>query len=226
MEDELAADRPAFVVVEGLDGAGTTTQTRLLVEQLIADGHPAVRTREPSDGPIGMLIRQMLGRRVVSPDGEGGFEAVDRDVLALLFAADRLDHLDTEVAPALEDGRIVVSDRYYHSSFAYQAETDEQRGTLDTDWVRRLNERALEPEVTLFLEASPDVCLDRLRRRGQRDIYENREELEALHRRYQAVVDELVADGERVMRVDAERPIQQVHETIIEHVRSAVVSTE
>ncbi|MFB6351131.1 MAG: dTMP kinase [Bradymonadaceae bacterium] len=223
MEADTSAARPAFLAVEGLDGAGTTTQTRLLVERLNADGREAIRTREPSDGPIGTLIRQMLGMRVVTPDGEGGFEAVDRDVLALLFAADRLDHVDAEIAPALDDGRIVVTDRYYHSSFAYQADTGEEHGALDTDWVRTLNERALEPDLTLFLQASPEVCLDRLSERGRRDIYENREELESLHRRYEAVVDELVADGEQVVRIDAERSIDAVHDEIVEQVRSTVL---
>lgn len=223
MEADPSSARPAFIVVEGLDGAGTTTQTRMLVERLNADGRSAVRTREPSDGPIGTLIRQMLGMRVVAPDGDDGHKPVRRDVLALLFAADRLDHIDAEIEPALREDRIVVSDRYYHSSFAYQADTDDEQGTFDTDWVRTLNARALEPDLTLFLEAAPEVCLERLRQRGRRDIYENRDELESLHRRYRAVVDELVADGQRVVRIDAERSIDEVHETIVAEVSDAIL---
>jgi dTMP kinase len=220
MAADPSSTRAAFIVVEGLDGAGTTTQTRRLVDRLNDAGHPAVQTREPSDGPIGTLIRQMLGMRVVAPDGEGGYKPVRRDVLALLFAADRLDHVDTEIEPALDAERIVVSDRYYHSSFAYQGDTDQQPGTFDTEWVRTLNERALEPDLTLFLVASPETCLERLRRRGRRDIYENREQLESLHRRYEAVVDELVADGEPIVRIDAEQAIDDVHDAIVAHVDS------
>jgi dTMP kinase len=85
-----------FVVLEGIDGAGTTTQTRLLVEALRARNIPALETREPSDGPVGMLLRQMLKGRIVAASGRG---APGWEQLGLLFAADRLDHVEAEVRP-------------------------------------------------------------------------------------------------------------------------------
>lgn len=196
-------DMPPFVVIEGLDGAGTTTQATLLVERLRAEGQPAVLTREPSDGPIGVLIRQMLAGRVVTPTAAGP-EPVDRQTLALLFAADRLDHIRAEIEPARQAGRAVVSDRYYHSSFAYQGDVDDS-DEMDLDWVRTLNERAKTPELTVFLEAPVDLCLSRLQGRGQRDLYETREKLGRLERRYDQVMAALEAEGERIVRLDAGR---------------------
>src|SRR5438552_7626627 len=106
------------MVIEGIDGAGTTTQTRLLTDWLRGRGLAAHRTREPSDGPIGRLIREILGQ----PPG-----AMTGGPMALLFAADRLDHLAREIEPALARGEQVLCDRYYHSSFAYQA-VESERG--------------------------------------------------------------------------------------------------
>ena len=113
-------------MIEGLDGAGTTTQSRRLVEHLNAHGKPAHGTREPSDGPVGRLIREMLtGGHAI----EG--EKLSQGTFGLLFAADRLDHMQREVEPKLAAGVTVISDRWYHSSLAYQ-------GTgADRDWPRQ-----------------------------------------------------------------------------------------
>src|SRR5512139_742195 len=111
-----------FIAIEGIDGAGTTTQAKLLFDGLRARGLPVHLTREPSDGPIGVLIRQILTGRVVVP-GLQGPRAPDWATMALLFAADRLDHVEAEIAPNLADGVTVVSDRYDYSSVAYQSVT-------------------------------------------------------------------------------------------------------
>lgn len=195
-------EKPPFVVIEGLDGAGTTTQTALLVERLQDEGQPAISTREPSDGPVGVLIRQMLSKRIVTPSADGSVQPVGREVLALLFAADRVDHVQAEIEPALASGKAVISDRYYHSSFAYQGDIDAS-DEFDIDWVRTLNERARRPDVTFFLEASVDLCLSRMSGRGSRDIYETREKLERLERRYDQVMRALEAEGEEIVRLDA-----------------------
>lgn len=206
-------DNPPFVVIEGLDGAGTTTQTALLVERLQDAGQPAMSTHEPSDGPVGVLIRQMLSKRIVTPSADGSVQPVGREVLALLFAADRLDHVEAKVAPALAAGKAVISDRYYHSSFAYQGDVDES-DHFDIDWVRTLNQRARTPDVTIFLEASVDLCLSRLSGRGSRDIYETREKLERLERRYDQVMQALEGEGERIVRLDAGRSIDDLSDAI------------
>src|SRR4051794_7439187 len=101
-------DRAPFIVFEGLDGAGTTTQAQRLVEALRAAGLPAHFTREPSDGPIGTLLRQALTRRLTLPEGR----RLTPETLALLFAADRMDHLAAEIEAQQARGTWIVCDRY------------------------------------------------------------------------------------------------------------------
>jgi len=144
------APRGRFVVLEGLDGAGTTTQARLLGEALRVSGRRVHVTAEPSGGPAGALARQVLASRVTGADGDG----FDPAALALLFAADRLDHVATEIAPKLAAGIDVVSDRFTLSSLAYQGLT-----TGDLDWVEQVNARAARPDVTVFLRVRAAVAL-------------------------------------------------------------------
>src|SRR5215510_4380033 len=115
-----------LIVLEGIDGAGTTTQAGKLVEALRREGRDAHLTREPSDGPIGRLLREILS---------GKHAPVDATTMALLFAADRADHLQREVEPALKRGAVVVSDRWYHSSLAYQGSEE------DREWILTVNGR-------------------------------------------------------------------------------------
>lgn len=203
-----------FIVLEGLDGAGTTTQAAMLAAHFRASGTEAHCTREPSDGPVGVMIRQMLCRRIVGRDGE----AVDRQTLALLFAADRVDHVHNEIEPVLDRGGVVVSDRYYHSSFVYQGDVDGD-DHFDIAWVREINARARRPDVTFFLRVPVDVCISRLGDRGHRDIYETREKLTRLALRYEEVVDQLRADGERIVVVDGTIQVEEVHGSIVKQLR-------
>ena len=157
--------RGRFLVIEGLDGAGTTTQTAELGRRLAARGLPVVTTAEPSGGPVGAMIRAILSRRL-----QGGLgRSFDRAALALLFAADRLDHVASEIVPELAAGRWVLCDRYLLSSLAYQ--------TLDlpSAFVEAVNQRAPKPDLTLFLDVPPKVALGR--RRAQRPEPEIFEEL-------------------------------------------------
>ncbi len=143
-------------MLEGLDGAGTTTQAAELGRRLRARGLTVLVTAEPSRGPIGSLIRTVLGKRLVGPAGR----PFDRGALALLFAADRLDHVASEIVPTLASGGWVISDRYFVSSLAYQ--------TLDLPepFVRQINERAPRPDLTLFLDVPAEAALRRRRAEG------------------------------------------------------------
>lgn len=147
------ADQPRgrFIAIEGIDGSGTTLQTRALADWLCRRGFRVLETREPSHGAIGRLIRERLAVRAT---------ALDPVALALLFAADRIDHVTCEVAPALERGEVVLSDRYLLSSLAYQS--------LDCDaaWVREINARAPPPDLTLVLEVPAEVAFARVQRRA------------------------------------------------------------
>src|SRR5262245_11899957 len=116
-----------FIVIEGIDGAGTTTQTARLADALRARNVRVHATREPSDGPVGMLLRQILTGRIVTP---GEVSSLRSAKLALLFAADRLDHLEAEILPRLSAGECVVSDRYDHSTVAYQSVSGKDPGSI------------------------------------------------------------------------------------------------
>lgn len=146
-----------FIVLEGIDGAGTTTQTERLVTHLRARGRRAAATREPSDGPVGRLLRELLLGQHPLPDGgrPGG------NTMALLFAADRLDHLQREVEPQLASGADVVSDRYLLSSLAYQAEE------ADRAWVASLARGVHAPDLTVLLDLPVEVAARRRREAGR-----------------------------------------------------------
>lgn len=197
--------RGRFVVLEGLDGAGTTTQARLLGERLRAAGRPVHVTAEPSGGPIGSLVRQVLTRRVANP--EGPFDAAS---LALLFAADRLDHLAAEVAPRLERGIDVVSDRFTLSSLAYQGVT-----TGDMGWVEVVNARAAVPDLTVFLDVPPARALRRRRAASDApELYEVDGFQRKVARSYARALERLRATGQNVAVVDGQRPIEEVGEAV------------
>src|SRR5690606_25682164 len=107
-----------LIVLEGIDGSGTTTQARWLGEALEQRGHAVIVTREPTSGPIGLLIRQALQQQLPSENGQS--VQLDFRAMALLFAADRVDHNQRLILPALAAGKIVISDRYTLSSLLYQ----------------------------------------------------------------------------------------------------------
>jgi len=164
-----------FIVLEGLDGAGTTTQGRRLVELLNATQRPAELHAEPTSGPIGRIIRQVL-RGELSVGGD-----LREHIVALLFAADRLDHVGGAIVPTLQAGRHVISDRYLPSSLAYQA------AFCDPAWVAALNRHARTPDLTIFLDVPPEVGLARVAARtGTRERYEVLDTLTRVHAGYQA----------------------------------------
>lgn len=192
-------------MIEGLDGAGTTTQVRRLVEHLDARGQRAHATREPSDGPVGRLIREMLtGGHAIAG------QAIAQSTFGLLFAADRLDHLQREVEPKLLAGTWVVSDRWYHSSLAYQ-------GTgADRDWITMLNARARKPDITVFLRVRPEVAAQRRLDAGRtQELFEDLEMQREVDAGYRATVDELSAQGEKIITIDGEQSEDDVFVEVV-----------
>lgn len=191
----------SFIVLEGLDGAGTTTQSRLLGDRLRAEGKRVHVTAEPSGGPVGSLIRQALTKRLSAPAGE-----VDPAVLALLFAADRLDHVVAEIAPRLSKGIDVISDRFTLSSLAYQSLT-----TRDVRWVEALNARALVPDLTVFLKVPAAVALRRRRAASDTaELYEVDAFQREVAKSYARALRRVRDAGQRVVLLDGERPVDEV----------------
>jgi dTMP kinase len=194
-----------LIVLEGLDGAGTTTQARRLADALAARGRTAHVTREPSDGPVGRLIREMLtgGHAIVG-------QSISQATFGLLFAADRLDHVQREVEPALAAGHVVISDRWYHSSLAYQGTGAER------DWIRVLNGRARKPDLTVFLRVRAAVAAERRVAAGRaQELFEDLPMQEKVAAGYEEVLAELAAAGEAITILDGEQPLDAVTEAIV-----------
>lgn len=187
-----------FIVFEGLDGAGTTTQTSLLAQKLRDRRQRVITTFEPSSGPFGVTIRQALQKRLLQPDGQ----PIDPVALALLFAADRIDHIRSTIEPALRQGATVISDRYVHSSLAYQG------ATMDPRWVDAINAQARTADLVIWLDVPVDLCWERVASRGQAlELFEARATLEAVQRRYEEAIR---LRPERVVRVDGSGTIDDV----------------
>lgn len=206
------ARRGRFVVLEGIDGAGTTTQVARLAERLRADGGLPVRaTREPSDGPIGALVRQVLTGRVVAVERRAPGWAT----MALLFAADRMDHVECDIEPFVTDGGVMISDRYDASSLAYQSVSSGSGGENAVEWIRTLNRHAMRPDLTIVLDLAPDLAAQRRQARGEpAQLYEQNEVQRALAQFYRDLAKHMPND--RIVVVDATGSVDDVHRRVHE----------
>lgn len=194
-----------FIVVEGIDGSGSTTQARRLCEYLLGRGRDAVCTQEPSSGPIGVLIREVLQHKKAVA-GSGG---PDWSAMALLFAADRVEHTRRVIEPALSAGRVVVSDRYTLSSLTYQSLTapPEHRGI---DWLRAINARALVPDLVLVIDTPAEVAaLRRAKRGGEAELFEV-DDLQARLAEAYRMAESYLGMAGRVVHVDGTRDADAV----------------
>ena len=200
-----------FIVLEGIDGAGTTTQTARLVERLRRDGKSAKGTREPSDGPVGTLVRQVLTGRMVIPGGR----SPGWTTMALLFAADRMDHVESEIEPFLAAGGVIVSDRYDASSLAYQSVTSGKGGEQAVQWIRELNKHALRPDLTVVVDLPADLAAARREVRGEAaQLYEQNEVQRALADFYHTLDKHMPED--KIAIIDGKGTVEEVHARIYE----------
>ena len=201
-----------FIVVEGIDGSGSTTIVEQLTSHFRAMGRAVHRTCEPSGGPVGAMIRQILSHRMVLPGSAGG-GSPGWETMALLFAADRLDHLEAEVRPALARGAMVISDRYDLSSLAYQSATappgDPARREEVTAWIRELNRPARRPDLTLVLDVRAEVAAQRRASRGGAERALRRARVASASRRGVRDSEKLVP-GDRLVHIDGNQPVASV----------------
>jgi dTMP kinase len=183
--------RGKFISIEGLDRCGKSTHAKLLARWLRSRGHAVLLTDEPTDSAIGRMIKQVLRGELKVP----------LDAEALLFAADRVQHFANIINPALQEGKIVISERYVHSSLAYQP----ARG-LSMGWVRKINRHAPRPDLTILIDVPTEVAFSRDRFSRSLDEFEKDLELqERVRRNYLRLAK---AEGLKV--VDGNRPRGEV----------------
>jgi len=167
------AKKGKFIVIEGPDGSGKSYQASLMVKYLEKQNIPVFLTEEPtSQMPIGKLIRRVLRKEL----------SVDPLTLQFLFIADRQEHVKKVILPAIESGIWVVSDRYFHSTIAY--------GAMDIpfNWLMEISEIFLQPDVVFLLDASPEICLERINedktRNGSAEFFERLDKLKKIRDNY------------------------------------------
>ena len=203
-----------FVVLEGIDGSGTTTQVARLADRLRAMHVPVRATREPSDGPVGTLVRQVLTGRVVIPGGRSPGWAT----MTLLFAADRMDHVESEIAPFVAGGGVIISDRYDASSVAYQSISSGVEAKAAIAWIRSVNRHARRPDLTIVLDVPPELAAARRERRGDAaQLYDQSEIQRELAAFYKDLAHHM--PGDPIAAVDATGAIEDVEARVWEACR-------
>lgn len=187
--------RGTFIVFEGLDGSGQSTQVSLLADRLKRDGHKVHVTKEPTNNLVGGLIRGALTKE---------WRPSNR-VIQLLYAADRGHHLEREILPALDKGHVVISDRYYWSSMAF--------GSLDLElpWLKELNKHFPAPDYVFYIKVRPEVAVRRIHsNRFEIELFEETKKLSVIAKTY----DALVRQYPSLHSINGERPINDIHEEI------------
>ena len=183
-----------FICIEGLDASGKTTHAHRLVKSLLERGYTALYTTEPSSGQIGKFVRTYILQRK---------KRIQTVVEALLFAVDRVDHIERIIKPAIKEGKIVVSDRYVYSSLAYQGATG-----LNLDWIEEINKFAISPDLAIYIDVPPEVVIKRLKRK--KSVMENFQ----TQRRVREVYINLVKDG-RLVLINGNRAVHEVAKDVL-----------
>jgi dTMP kinase len=193
-----------FIVIEGLDGSGKTTQATLLAKQL-EQTYKVLLTAEPSRAKIGTFIRDCC----LYED-----KRLPTEAEALLFAADRIEHMYSEVKPALEEGKLVICDRYIYSSLAYQGSAG-----LSHEWIKTINARALQPDISIFIDVPPGRVIERLqRKKSVMETLETQTKVREVYLKY-------VAKGE-LIRVDGDKPKEALAEELYAQVSGLLKTAE
>ncbi len=189
-----------FIVFEGLDGSGKTTALEGLKARLEAE-HPVYMTREPSDGEVGRLIRRALTKEIV----------LQPKTFALLFAADRYEHLQNEVLPAVERGAYVICDRYYFSNLAYQGDVAPMEMILSFNEPSRT---LIRPDIVFYIDTPAEECMRRIRAgRAAEELFEKTDKLRATQALYEKAFAAL-KEQENIVRIDGMLPPEQIVENL------------
>ncbi len=211
----MTTKKNLFIAFEGIDGSGKSTQVNLLAERLKQEGHKVYTTREPTDGPIGSIIRDIM---------KGKMEA-DHRIIAGLFVADRLDHLLNEtngILLKLKEGYTVITDRYYFSSYAYHG------AHMSMDWVidaNAMSAEILRPDLNIYIDIDPDISMNRLNNgRSATELYETTETQQVVREKYLEAIEKLKLE-ENIFLTDGNRPLEAVAADIWKEVSTISVGT-
>lgn len=195
-----------FIVFEGIDSSGKTTQAELLKKYFLSQKQQVVISPEPSNGIIGNMIRQALKKRIVFSEDRNLFD----EQMAYLFAADRHDHLYNDVDGVfklIKDNYHVISTRYYFSSLAYNCETPEK-----FSFIQKLNDRFPHPDLTIYIDIPLEVSLKRLQERSLKEVYETKSKLTKVREQYQ----QIFADYQgKAIALDGTADVQEIHQKIV-----------
>jgi dTMP kinase len=201
-----------FIAFEGIDGSGKSTQVKLLREKLEQAGLKVYTTAEPTESPIGKIIRNIFTHKMEA----------DHRTIAGLFVADRLHHLLNEtdgIIKMLNDGYTVISDRYYFSSYAYQGVH------VDLDWVIQANSisaNLLRPDLNVFIDIRPEISIERLKRgRTSIELYETLENLQNVRDKYFEVM-ELLKSEENIFVTDGTKSPEAISNAIWEKISADI----
>jgi len=215
-----------LIVFEGLDASGISGQVARLTEAIKAHGGRAAKTKQPSDGPLGALLRLVLQRRLTyaRAEDEDPAPAIEPTTVAMLYAADRLDHLVNEVEPRLARGIHMVCDRYVLSNLAYQG-IDVER-----EWLRQINAQARHADITFFLSVPPEQSSQQIAERQRhgysKELFEDQVKLEKVWRNFQELIVEEQAAGRQVEVVDGSQTADTIHQQIRDRVLAIITERE
>ena len=192
-----------LIVIEGVDGAGTTTQSGYIYNRLKEQGYKVHKTAQPSSFEPGKFIREILQKKIMNTKGKNP----GSKVMSLLFAADRAYQQDEEIIPMLQNGTHVICDRYVHSSVIYQSVSF---GNLDEmEWIKMLNRHIKKPDLVIYLKIDSQVSAGRRTvRGGEAEMFETAEFQQRLIEQYNRI-DEIFPD-EKIITLDAGLGINQL----------------
>lgn len=204
-------NKKLFIVFEGIDSCGKTTQAELLKNYFKSRKEQVVISPEPSNGIIGNMIRQALKQRITFSSNQYLFD----EQMAYLFAADRHDHLYNDidgVFKLIKDNYHVISTRYYFSSLAYNCENKEKFA-----FIQKLNDRFPYPDLTIYIDIPVEVSLKRLQERSLKEVYETQDKLTKVSQQYQQIFKDYQG---KAIAIDGTQDIQEIHQEIVSFINT------
>jgi dTMP kinase len=205
-----------FIAFEGIDGSGKSTQVKLLRESLEKAGHEVYATCEPTDSPMGKIIRDIFNHRMEA----------DHRTIAALFVADRLNHLLNKtdgILKKLAEGYTVITDRYYFSSYAYHSPH------MNMNWVIAANSLCadlLRPDLNIYIDITPEISIERITKgRSSTELYETLENLQNVRSKYFEVIA-LLKSKEKILMTDGNRSADVIAKDIWEKISNQFISIQ